>query len=126
MPRSSAKIEFSHCLVCYGFDAEAREMAEKTITLFGEDSENHGALHEHYEPDTGEPIMNKGFQNWKFWNTGACACPLCGGSYWFSGTAGNIRKECELESPNGAGPGLIDSRRDVAYTFPQVADLGIA
>jgi putative isomerase len=23
-------------------------------------------LHEYYEPDTGEPIMNKGFQNWNY------------------------------------------------------------
>ena len=24
------------------------------------------ALHEYYNPDTGEPIMNKGFQNWNY------------------------------------------------------------
>jgi hypothetical protein len=53
-------------LVRYGFDAQAREMAEKTITLFGKDFEKNGALHEYYEPDTGEPIMNKGFQNWNY------------------------------------------------------------
>ena len=53
-------------LVKYGFDTEAREMANKTITLFGRDYARNGALHEFYEPDTGEPIMNKGFQNWNY------------------------------------------------------------
>lgn len=53
-------------LVRYGFDAEAKDMADKTVTLFGRDFEKNGALHEYYEPDTGEPIMNKGFQNWNY------------------------------------------------------------
>jgi glycogen debranching enzyme len=53
-------------LVRYGFDADAREMADKTVSLFGRDYEKNGALHEFYEPDTGEPIMNKGFQNWNY------------------------------------------------------------
>jgi len=41
-------------------------MAEKTIALFGDDLQREGALHEYYNPDTGEPIMNKGFQNWNY------------------------------------------------------------
>ena len=53
-------------LVDYGFQHEAREMAEKTIALFGHDLEKEGALHEYYNPETGEPIMNKGFQNWNY------------------------------------------------------------
>jgi putative isomerase len=53
-------------LVNYGFKKEARELAEKTIRLFGMDIEKEGALHEYYNPDTGEPIMNKGFQNWNY------------------------------------------------------------
>jgi putative isomerase len=53
-------------LVDYGFKKEARELAEKTIRLFGMDIEKEGALHEYYNPDTGEPIMNKGFQNWNY------------------------------------------------------------
>jgi putative isomerase len=53
-------------LVKYGFTAEAREMADKTIELFGRDYEANGALHEYYNPDTGEPIVNKGFQNWNY------------------------------------------------------------
>jgi hypothetical protein len=53
-------------LVDYGFDAEARELAEKTIVLFGRDFERTGALHEYYLPDNGEPVLNKGFQNWNY------------------------------------------------------------
>ena len=41
-------------------------MAEKTIALFGQDLSKEGALHEYYNPETGEPIMNKGFQNWNY------------------------------------------------------------
>ena len=53
-------------LADYGFKREARMMAEKTIALFGEDLKKEGALHEYYHPDTGAPIMNKGFQNWNY------------------------------------------------------------
>lgn len=51
-------------LVDYGFSIEAKELAEKTIRLFGEDLEQCGEFHEYYHPDTGEGIHNKGFQNW--------------------------------------------------------------
>ena len=53
-------------LADYGFKREAHEMAEKTIALFGNDLQKEGALHEYYNPETGEPIMNKGFQNWNY------------------------------------------------------------
>jgi len=53
-------------LVNYGFKEEARELAEKTILLLGRDFERFGALHEYYLPDNGEPVLNKGFQNWNF------------------------------------------------------------
>ena len=53
-------------LVDYGFKTEARELAEKTIMLFGRDFERFGALHEYYLPESGEPVLNKGFQNWNF------------------------------------------------------------
>ncbi len=53
-------------LLNYGYESEARDMAEKTIALFGRDFESEGALHEYYNPDSGEPIINKGFQNWNF------------------------------------------------------------
>lgn len=51
-------------MVEYGFEEEARELAEKTILLLGKDYERFGALHEYYLPDNGEPVLNKGFQNW--------------------------------------------------------------
>ncbi|MBN1180688.1 MAG: glycoside hydrolase family 37 [Bacteroidales bacterium] len=53
-------------LVDYGYKDEARELAVKTICLFGKDFEQHGALHEYYEPETGEPLLNLGFQNWNY------------------------------------------------------------
>jgi len=53
-------------LVRYGFTDEAKEMARKTIALFGQDYVKNDALHEYYDPDTGQPIMNKGFQNWNY------------------------------------------------------------
>lgn len=51
-------------LVKYGFIAEAREMCEKTIRLFGKDIMRSGVMHEYYSPDDGEPVINPGFQNW--------------------------------------------------------------
>jgi hypothetical protein len=53
-------------LVKYGFTDDAKEMACKTITLFGQDYVKNDALHEYYDPDTGRPIMNRGFQNWNY------------------------------------------------------------
>lgn len=53
-------------LVQYGYNEEAKEMAAKTILLFGKDLEKTGVLHEYYEPETGEPILNPGFQNWNY------------------------------------------------------------
>ena len=53
-------------LVNYGYTSEARELAIKTVMLFGKDFEKNSALHEYYEPETGEPILNKGFQNWNY------------------------------------------------------------
>lgn len=53
-------------LIRYGFVDDARDLAEKTIRLFGRDLERYGALHEYYQPDNGEPILNRGFQNWNY------------------------------------------------------------
>ena len=47
----------------YGFIDEAKELAEKTITLFGKDLEKNGEFHEYYDPETGEGVNNPGFQN---------------------------------------------------------------
>jgi len=51
-------------LVRYGFNDDARDLAEKTIRLFGRDIERFGAMHEYYQPENGEPILNRGFLNW--------------------------------------------------------------
>ena len=51
-------------LLRYGYIELARELAEKTVTLFGKDIEECGDMHEYYDPDSGEPINNKGFQSW--------------------------------------------------------------
>lgn len=53
-------------LINYGYEKEARELAEKTVLLLGRDFERFGALHEYYLPENGEPVLNKGFQNWNF------------------------------------------------------------
>lgn len=53
-------------LVRYGYTSEATELAQKTVDLFGRDFAENGALHEYYEPETGQPLLNKGFQNWNY------------------------------------------------------------
>jgi len=53
-------------LADYGFKNDARDLAIKTVHLFGRDFERFGALHEYYLPDNGEPVLNKGFQNWNY------------------------------------------------------------
>ncbi len=51
-------------LLRYGFEADARALAAKTIRLFGRDIERFGGMHEYYQPENGEPILNRGFMNW--------------------------------------------------------------
>ena len=53
-------------LVKYGFTDEAKELASKSMVLFGRDFERFGTLHEYYQPENGEPILNPGFQNWNY------------------------------------------------------------
>lgn len=53
-------------LVRYGFVDDARALAEATVRLFGRDVERFGAMHEYYQPENGEPILNRGFQNWNY------------------------------------------------------------
>lgn len=48
----------------YDFVDEARDLAIKTITMFGKDIEKNGQMHEYYNPETGEGVNNPGFQNW--------------------------------------------------------------
>ncbi len=50
---------------------------EKTIRLFGRDIERFGAMHEYYQPSNGEPILNRGVQNWK--------CLLLNMAAWLEG-----------------------------------------
>ena len=47
-----------------GCTEQARRLAEKTIRLLAEDLQRSGALHEYYDPDSGEGVINPGFQNW--------------------------------------------------------------
>lgn len=51
-------------LVKYGYVNEARDLAEKTVTMLGRDIEECGEMHEYYDPETGEGVNNPGFQNW--------------------------------------------------------------
>lgn len=53
-------------LLRYGMDDVARQLAERTIRLYGSDLEANGSLHEYYNPDSGEGIINPGFQNWNY------------------------------------------------------------
>ena len=51
-------------LLKYGYEREARELAEKTVALLGEDIKKCGEMHEYYHPDTKEGVNNPGFQSW--------------------------------------------------------------
>lgn len=48
----------------YGYRAEAEELCRKSRVLLERDLAEHGCLHEYYDPDSGEPVMNGGFINW--------------------------------------------------------------
>lgn len=51
-------------LLRYGYTEDAEALAEKTVRLFGKDVEQCGEFHEYYDPETGEGILNRGFQSW--------------------------------------------------------------
>ena len=51
-------------LMNYGYIDEAKVICDKTLKLLGEDLIKTGDLHEYYNPETCEPIMNPGFVNW--------------------------------------------------------------
>ena len=53
-------------LARYGYRQDAEDLVRRTIRLFGRDLERFGTLHENYQPDNGEPILNPGFQNWNY------------------------------------------------------------
>lgn len=48
----------------YGFDAEAEELATKTLTMLASDIEGNGYVSEFYHPDTGKPIGHKAYMDW--------------------------------------------------------------
>lgn len=48
----------------YGFKEAASDLADRTLKLLEGDLVRHGAFHEYYHPDTGAPIMNKGYLSW--------------------------------------------------------------
>ena len=48
----------------YGFDAEAADLADKTIRLLATDIAANGSLNEYYHPDTGAALSHKGFVDW--------------------------------------------------------------
>lgn len=56
----------------YGWKTEADRLTRKTLNLLQNNLKAHGALHEYYHPDTGEPLMNKGFFSWNF-----LVCEMC-------------------------------------------------
>ena len=51
-------------LLAYGYETEARRLAEQTVEMFGRDILACGEMHEYYDPDTGEGVNNQGFQSW--------------------------------------------------------------
>lgn len=56
----------------YGFDKEARILAEKTINMLGKDIEKCGEMHEYYDPENGLGVNNQGFQNWNLLAISMC------------------------------------------------------
>ena len=48
----------------YHFIEEADELAAKTKKLLEQDLSVHRQLHEYYQPESGEPLMNPGFMSW--------------------------------------------------------------
>ena len=51
-------------LLRYGYEKEAAELADKTIAMLDADIRDCGQMHEYYDPETGKPVINPGFQNW--------------------------------------------------------------
>ncbi len=51
-------------LLKYGYEKEARELAQALVYVFGKDIAECGEMHEYYHCDTGCGINNQGFQSW--------------------------------------------------------------
>jgi len=63
-PDKSSGSIYLNCLMSRELEEDARDLAEKTVDLFGRDLERFGDFHEYYEPDNGKPVMNLGFHSW--------------------------------------------------------------
>lgn len=62
-----------HGLMRYGYRQEAEAICRGTLELLDRDLRCSGQLHEYYNPDTGEPVMNGGFLNWNLLVLNMCA-----------------------------------------------------
>ena len=51
-------------LMNYGYQKEAAELCGNVMKLLGDDLRKTGTLHEYYNPETGEPVVNGDFINW--------------------------------------------------------------
>ncbi|MCC7197677.1 hypothetical protein IT413_05820 [Candidatus Peregrinibacteria bacterium] len=51
-------------LMNYGYEKEAREIAEKVIKLCIQDIQKSGGMHENYDAETGEPLAAPNFVSW--------------------------------------------------------------
>lgn len=51
-------------LLNYGYRSEAEMLCSNVMKLLGDDLRKTGTLHEYYNPETGEPIVNGDFVNW--------------------------------------------------------------
>lgn len=53
-----------HGLMNYGYRKEARELAQKTVTLLVDDIHKTGGMNENYNPETAEPAAGGHFLSW--------------------------------------------------------------
>lgn len=53
-----------HALLNYGFQKEAKEIAQKIVTLCLRDIQKSGGMHENYHADTGAPLAAPNFVSW--------------------------------------------------------------
>lgn len=51
-------------LKAYGFDAEAQDLANKTVRVLSADLSTSGTTNEYYHPDSGKPLSHPGFVDW--------------------------------------------------------------
>ncbi len=59
-----ANWQVMHGLIRYGYRAEARELAEKIVSLLERDVEATGGMHENYDAETGVGLWSPRFGSW--------------------------------------------------------------